>query len=103
MGNFETPPAPQNDIGFRNTHVMEFNMHMPVRGIVFSKHFHRTNDFNTFRIHGHKNLRLAIMLGRIWISNHHDNHNFAARITCSGNVKFLTIDYPFIAIQDRAT
>ena len=65
MRNFEATTATKNNIAFGYAYVVEFDMHVAVGRVIFTKDVHRANNFDTLCVHWHKYLRLPVMLGRI--------------------------------------
>ena len=72
---------------------------MPDRRVVFAHHFHRAQYLYAGRIHGNKDLRLLLAGGGVGARLHHHDHDLAARVAGAGNVEFLAIDHPLVAIE----
>ena len=81
---------------------MEFNVHMPMGSIVFTKDLHGANDLDAFCISRHKDLRLPVVLWRIGVGNHHGDHHLTARVSGSGDPMLLAINDPLIAVENSA-
>ena len=74
---------------------------MAVRGVVVAKHVQHGLNLHARGVHGHQNLRLALVLGRIRVGDAHENHHLAARVASAGSPPLLAVDDVLVSIQNR--
>ena len=67
--------------------------------IVFTEDMHRSKNFYTWSIHRNQNLRLTTMWWAIGAGHHHHNHDFAAWVTSTRDIKLLAVNEPLITIE----
>ena len=100
LGDFEAPAFAKDDIGRRNAHVLHFDFHMAVWGVVIAEHGQVTNDVHAGCVSRHQNLGLLRITAAFKGGLAHHDRDLAARITKAGRPPFTAVDDIFIAIAD---
>ena len=99
LRNLEAAAFAQQDVLLRHAHIGELDVHVAARRMVGAEHMHRADHLHAGRVHRHQDLRLLQMRRRIRARLDHGDHDLAARIARVGDVVFLAVDHPLIALE----
>ena len=99
LRNFKPTTFTQQYIFLGYTYVVEVNVHVTMRCIVVTEHFHAFQNVHTLSVDGHQNLRLLFVGRCVRTGLDHSDHDFTARIASTRDVVLLAVDDPFVAIQ----
>ena len=99
LRNLKTTPFAKQHVFLGYPHIVEANVHMTTRRVVFTKDLHSFENFYPFSIRWHEYLRLLFAWCGIRAGLHHGNHDFAARITGTADVVLFAVDDPLISFK----
>ena len=101
LGDLEPAALTEQHVLVRHAHVVEPDVHVPVRRVVLAEHVHRPEDLDTGRVGRHEDLRLALVRRRIRVGLHHRDHDLAARVARARDVVLLAGDHPLVTVTHR--
>ena len=101
LSDLEPAPFAQNNVLGGDAHVSEPQVHVAVRGIVSAKDLHGAQHFDARRVGIHHKHGVALVFRRIGVGASHHDVQPAARIACTGNPPFVTVQNVVVAIAPR--
>ena len=102
MRDFEPTPFAKQHVGGRDTDVLQFDFHMPMRRIVITEHWQMSQDVHARRVEFHQHHRLLRMALGFEVGLAHDDGDLAARVARARRPPFDAVQYIFVALaSDR--
>ena len=101
LRNFKTAALAKQNIVLRHSHVVELDVHMTMRCMRVTVHHHWSENVNAGGVHRNQYLGLLAVGFGLRTRLHHDNHDLASRIPCSGDIVLFTVDDPLVAVKHR--
>ena len=102
LRNLKASAFAEQHVACWHTHIIETKVHVSVRSIVFTEHFHWPKNLDSWGVHGHQDLRVTTMRWRIWACLQHTNHDLAAWVACARDVILLAVNQPLVAVEHCA-
>ncbi len=103
LGDFETAPFAEQDVGNGYAHVLEIDFAVAVRRMVVAEHAERAHAGDSGRLHRHQDHRLLVVpAGIVGIGLAHEDEDLAARIGRAGGPPLAAVDHVVIAVTDDA-
>ena len=101
LRNLEAAAFAEQDIFLRHADVVEAHVHVTARRVVVTEHMHRPDHLDARRVDRHQDLRLLLARCGVRVGLHHHDHDLAAWIAKAGDVIFLAVDDPLVAVEAR--
>jgi len=99
LRDLETAAFAEQDVALGHPDIVEAQMHVPARRMIVPEHMHRPDDLDARGVLGHQDLRLLLAGRCVRIGLHHYDHDLAAGIAEAGDVVFLAVDHPLVAVK----
>jgi len=101
LGDLEAAALAKDQIRLRHPNVREPDMHMAVRGVVFAIDRQCPHDLDAWRVGGHQDHRMALMLGLVVAAGlDHYDIDLAARVARARRPPFFAVEHVVVPVGD---
>ena len=99
LGDLEAAAFTEEDVRLGDPDVVETDVQVAVRGIVFTEDGHGAELLDTGRVGRNEDLRLSLVGRSVGVGDDHHDHDLAARIASARGPVLLAVDEPLLAVE----